>query len=310
MISAWYFDVCSFYQAQIGHPKSEIENPLASIRTERELRQRAPWLLAGLLLANLALMSYDARDGTKQRMIRVWAQAIAYPVQRTTASTGGAAASLINKIASLRQAAAENEQLRQRLVQAETELRDSREQAGENQRLKKLLELKESNYGAVAARIIARDPSIWFDTITIDQGKSAGIENNMPVVAPDGIVGRVISTSLWSAQVLLITNEKSGAGAVVGQLRQSSALGSIRGMGEGGLLEMRYVSGLEKVAPGDYVFTTGQDGIYPPGQKIGEVVEVKSGSATEAHVIHIRPSAPVDQLKEVAVLLYHPPRRN
>ena len=283
---------------------------MATIRTERELRQRAPWLLAGLLLVNLALMSYDARDATKQRVIRVWAQAIAYPVQRTTTGAGGGVASLISRIASLRQAAAENEELRQRLAQAESELRDSREQAGENQRLKKLLELKESKFGAVAAQVIARDPSIWFDTIIIDKGKSAGIENNMPVVTAYGIVGRVISTSLWSAQVLLITNEKSGAGAVVGQLGASSALGSIRGIRETGLLEMLYVSGIDKVAPGDYVFTTGQDGIYPPGLKIGEVVEVKSGSATEAQVIHIRPSAPMDQLKEVSVLLYHPPSRN
>ena len=109
---------------------------------------------------------------------------------------------------------------------------------------------------------------------------------------------------------MLITNEKAGAGAVVGQLGQSNALGSIKGLGENGLLEMRYVSGLEKVQTGDTVTTTGQDAIYPPGYSVGEVVEVRPGSATQTQLIHIRPSAGLDRLKEVAVLLYHPPQRS
>ena len=109
---------------------------------------------------------------------------------------------------------------------------------------------------------------------------------------------------------MLITNEKSGAGAVVGQLGQSNSFGSIKGMGENGLLEMRYVSGLEKVQAGDSVTTTGQDAIYPPGYVVGEVVEVRPGSATQAQVIHIRPGAGLDRLKEVAVLMYNPPQRS
>jgi len=105
---------------------------------------------------------------------------------------------------------------------------------------------------------------------------------------------------------MLITDEKAGAGAVVGQLGQSNATGSIKGMGENGLLDMRYVSGLEKVQLGDIVYTTGQDGIYPPGYSVGPVVELRSGTATQAQVIHIRPSAGLDRLKEVVVLQYRP----
>jgi rod shape-determining protein MreC len=131
----------------------------------------------------------------------------------------------------------------------------------------------------------------------------------MPVVTSGGIVGRIMSTSPWSAQVMLITDEKSGAGAIVGQLGQSNALGSVKGMGENGLLEMRYVSGMEKVQLGDTVTTTGQDAIYPPGYNVGEVVEVRPGSATQAQVIHIRPGAGLEKLKEVAILMYHPPQR-
>ena len=172
------------------------------------------------------------------------------------------------------------------------------------------LRLKEqTNYSTIAARIIARDPSAWFDTITLDKGRLAGIENNMPVVAPSGIIGRIVSTGPISSQVMLITDERSGAGAVVGQLGASHAFGSIKGLGENGLLDMRYVSSLEKVEIGETVTTTGQDGIYPAGFIVGKIIEVKPGTAAETQVIRIKPAASIDRLEEVAVLLYRPPQR-
>lgn len=284
---------------------------MAVSRTQKEIRQRAPWWLVGLLVVNLGLMSYDARDDvTKQRMIRVWAQAIASPFQRVTSGAGGAGVSFFQRIANWRSAAAENEELRQRVAELEIESRQARADRDENERLRGLLNFKENKeYGVVPASVIARDPSVWFDTVTINRGSSSGIELNMPVATPGGIVGRVVATSPWTATVMLITDEKSAAGAVVGQLGTSSALGSIRGLGENGLLEMRYVSGLEEVKVGDYVITTGQDGIYPQGLNVGTVIEVKSGTATTPHTIHIKPGARINSLAEVAVLQYRPPQR-
>jgi rod shape-determining protein MreC len=296
---------------QIGNRQLAIGNEsMAAIRTQREIRQRAPWWLFGLLALNFALMTYDARDdATKQRRIRSIVSTVTYPIQRGTSSVGHWVGSLFGNVGELRRASVENAQLRQQIDQMQTELRETRERAAQAERLEKLFQLNQnSTYQTVVAQVIARDPSMWFDGITIDKGRWAGVEVNMPVITPGGIVGRVISTSPLSAQVMLITDEKSGAGAVVGQLG-SSALGSIRGMGENGLLEMRYVSGMEKVQTGDAVITTGQDLIYPPGYNVGEVVEVKPGSATQSQVIHIRPGAGLDRLKEVAVLMYHPPPR-
>src|SRR4029453_10506575 len=151
----------------------------------------------------------------------------------------------------------------------------ARQAAGETERLRGLLGLNEQiHVTSVPARVIARDPSVWFNTITINRCSRSGIEKNMPVVGAGGIVGRVITVSPWASQVMLVTDEKAGAGAVVGQLGESGALGSVRGRPDLGLIEMRYVSGLEKVTLGDYVMTTGQDGIYPPGLNVGEVVDV------------------------------------
>jgi rod shape-determining protein MreC len=284
---------------------------MAGIRTQREIRQRAPWWLFGLLAMNFALMTYDARDdATKQRKIRSIVQTVAYPFQRGASSVGNGVSGFFGSIGELRRASVENQQLRDQVRQMQDELRDTRQQVAQAERLEKLLDLKaKSSYQTVAAQVIARDPSMWFDNIVIDKGRWSGVELNMAVVAPGGIVGRVVSTSLWSAQVMLITNEKSGAGAVVGQLGQTQSLGSIKGLGESGLLEMRYVSGLEKVQVGDAVVTTGQDGIYPPGYEVGAVVEANPGSATQTQAIRIRPTAGLDRLKEVAVLLYRPPQR-
>lgn len=284
---------------------------MAAIRTQREIRQRAPWWLFGLLALNFALMTYDARDdATKQRKIRSIAHTITYPIQQGASSVGNWLGGFFGNFGELRRASTENQQLHQQIDRMQAELRDTRERATEAARLETLLKLNEkSDYKTIVARVIARDPSMWFDSVTIDKGSWSGVEVNMPVVTAGGVVGRTVSTSPWSAQVMLVTDEKSGAGAIVGQLGQSTAIGSVKGMGENGLLEMRYVSGMERVQTGDTVTTTGQDAIYPPGYTVGEVVEVRPGSATQSQVIHIRPGAGLDRLKEVAVLLYHAPQR-
>jgi len=284
---------------------------MATVRTQREIRQKAPLWLIGLLLANVVIMAIDARDSQGgQQMVRVWTQTVATPVQNVSSKAGGATSNFFRQIFNFHSIAAENEQLKQRVTEMESELHNARLQTAENERLKGLLGLRDQNtYQTMPARVIARDPSIWFNTITIDRGSSSGVKVNMPVVTATGIVGRVVTVSPWASQVMLVTDEKAGAGAVVGQLGESGALGSVRGRPDLGLIEMRYVSGLEKVTVGDYVLTTGQDGIYPPGLNVGEIVDVKNGTATQPHQILIRPGARLDRLEEVAVLLYEAPQR-
>ena len=281
---------------------------MATARTQREIRQRAPIWLIALLFTNLVIMAFYARDDSgNQRLARVWMQAVASPFQSVSSKAGGAGSNLISQIIHFRSAAAENEQLKQRLAETELELRNAKQAEAENDRLRTMLHLKEdTGYDYVVARVIARDSSVWFNTVTINRGSSSGIKLNMPVVTGGGIVGRIIALSPWTAQVMLITDEKAAAGAIVGQLSGSGAMGSVRGMGDSNLIEMNYVSQLEKVQPGDYILTTGQDGIYPPGLNVGEVVQVNQDAT---HQILVRPGAKLDQLGEVAVLFYRPPPR-
>lgn len=286
---------------------------MASVRTQREIRQRAPIWLVALLVANLVIMAVDARDSNgQQKVLRIWTQTFASPLQTASSKASGATSGLFDQIWNFRSTAAENAELKERLAKAELELNAARQAEAENERLKALLNLHEqTDIKSVPARVIARDPSVWFNTITINRGSTSGVAVNMPVVTGGGIVGRVITVSPFASQVMLITDEKAGAGAVVGQLGQSGALGSVRGRADlgVGVIEMRYVSGLEQVEVGDTVMTTGQDGIYPPGLNVGKVVDVKHGTATQAHTILIQPGAQLDHLEDVAVLLYQQPQR-
>lgn len=267
--------------------------------------------MAALLLGNFVLMAYDARQtGTNQRVIRVWAQAIADFVQSPVTTISSAVTGYFRSISTLRTAQDENDILKQRVQELEVELQNTKSLAGENERLKSLLELKEqSKYKILPAQVIGRDASVWFNTSIINRGSLDGVKLNMPVVTNGGLVGRITAVSPLTAQVDLITKDKSGVGAVIGQLETSNTLGVISGSGKKNLLEMGYVPGSVEVQVGEIVYTTGQDGIYPPGLKLGEVAEVRAASASAPQQIFVKPSAGLAAMQEVAVLLYEPPPR-
>lgn len=267
-----------------------------------------PWLVIVLLLGNFMLMAFDAREITSgQRIIRVWSQSVADFVQSPVTSVSSGVGNYFSSISNLRSAQSDNDLLKQRVQELELEIRGKDDLAAENDRLRGLLNLKEnSKYKVLTARVIGRDPSVWFDSSIINRGSLDGVKLNMPVVSDGGLIGRVTAVGPLTAQFDLITRDKSGVGGVVGEIGSSNILGVVAGTSKQDLVEMRYVSGSADVQPGQMVYTTGQDGIYPAGLKIGEIVEVKSGSATVPHQIFIRPSAGINTIKEVGVLLYEP----
>ncbi len=280
-------------------------------RSQKEVWQLTPWLMIALLLGNFILMAFDAKEiNSGQRIIRVWTQVAADFVQSPVTTVSSVVSNYFRSIASLRSAQTENDLLKQRVQELELEIKQTEELTAENQRLKSLLNLKEqSQFKVLPAKIIGRDPSIWFDSSIINRGSLDGIKLNMPVVTDGGLVGRVTAVSPLTAQVDLITRDKSGLGAVIGEIGTSNALGVVTGTGTKELLEMRYVPGSIEVQSGTPVYTTGQDGIYPKGLKVGEIVEVRSGSATVTHQIFIRASAQLNSMQEVGVLIYEPPPR-
>ncbi|PYS99822.1 MAG: rod shape-determining protein MreC [Acidobacteria bacterium] len=277
-------------------------------RSQQEVWRMTPWLVIVLLLGNFMLMAFDAREITSgQRIIRVWSQALADFVQSPVTSASSGVGNYFSSISNLRSAQSDNDLLKQRVQELELEIRGKDDLSAENDRLRGLLNLKEnSKYKVLTARIIGRDPSVWFDSSIINRGSLDGVKLNMPVVSDGGLIGRVTAVGPLTAQFDLITRDKSGVGGVVGEIGTSNVLGVVAGTSKRDLVEMKYVSGSTEVQPGQLVYTTGQDGIYPAGLKIGEIVEVRSGSATVPHQIFIRPSAGINSIKEVGVLLYEP----
>ncbi|MGQ0542088.1 MAG: rod shape-determining protein MreC [Blastocatellia bacterium] len=280
-------------------------------RSQTEVWRITPWLVIILLLGNFILMAFDAREiNSGQRIIRIWSQTAADFVQSPMTTITTSVSNYFGSIASLRSAQTENDELKQKIQELQVELKAKDDLASENERLKSLLDLKEqSKYKVLPARIIGRDPSVWFDSSIINRGSLDGVKINMPVVTNGGLVGRITAVGPLTSQFDLITRDKSGLGAVVGEISASNALGVVSGTSKRDLVEMRYVAGTVDVQPGHSVYTTGQDGIYPPGLKVGEIVEVRSGSATIPHQIFIRPSAGISSMQEVGVLLYEPEQK-
>lgn len=277
-------------------------------RSQKEVWRLTPWLMVALLLVNFILMAFDARDkSTGQRVVRSWTQTAADFIQSPVSTVTSSVGNYFSSISNLRSAQSENDVLKQRVQELEVELKQKEELGSENTRLKLLLDLREqSKYKILTAKVIGRDPSVWFDSSIVNRGSFDGVTLYMPVVTNGGLVGRITAVSPLTSQVDLLTRSTSGVGAVVGQIGESSALGVVSGTGKKDLLEMKYVSGSVDVKVGQSVFTTGQDDIFPPGLKIGEIVSVVSGSATTPHVIEIRPSAGLDSMQEVGILLYKP----
>lgn len=264
--------------------------------------------MIALLMGNFVLMAFDAKTKSQERVIRVWALAIANFVQSPVTTVTSAVTDYFQSISNLRSAQDENTILKQRVQELEVEVQQKELLALENARLKELLDLKtESKYKALTAQIIGRDPSAWFDHLIINRGSLDGVKLNMPIVNNGGLIGRVVAVSPLTAQINLITKDKSGVGGIVGELGTSNAIGVVSGTGKKEILEMRYIPGTIEVKIGEIVYTTGQDGIYPPGLRLGEVVEVRPGSATVPQQIFIQPTARLHRMEEVAVLLYEPP---
>lgn len=279
-------------------------------RSQREVWRLTPWLTLALLLINFILMAYDARNASDERLLRVWVQTVANFVQSPVSVASSATGDFFRSFYELRAAQEENVVLKQKVERLEFELLQRTQLTDENDRLKALLDLKnESDYKVLPARIISRDPTTWFDTILLNRGSLDGVKLNSPVVSGGGLVGRVTAVSPLSSQVSLISNSRAGVGGIIGELGSSNAIGVVSGNGKSDVLEMGYVPGTIQIAKGETVYSTGQDGIYPAGLKIGQVVDVKQGSSTEPHMILLKSAVRFDNLREVAILFYTPPQR-
>jgi len=192
----------------------------------------------------------------------------------------------------------ENEELRREVDRLRQEVQQSRERVAAAARLERLLEYRESTgFTMTAASVVGHDASGLYRTVLIDRGSSSGVQAQQAVLAPDGVVGRVIKVFPRTALVLLVTDRSSGIDAIVQRTRDQ---GVVQGRGGSGC-ELKYLERSAEVEVGDYVVTSGMGGKFPKGVWIGQVSGVNRGGDLFQSV-EVRPAAALERLEEVWVV--------
>ena len=146
---------------------------------------------------------------------------------------------------------------------------------------------------------MGKDATNWFKTILIDRGSQAGLRRNFPVVAPDGLVGRVVEVTPYTAKVQLITDPVSASGGLLQRTRVTGIVSGNLGAG----LKVRYLPLLADVAVGDEVVTSGMGGVFPKGIPVGRVVAVERKSGALFQEAVLQPKVDLGRLEEVLILM-------
>ena len=174
----------------------------------------------------------------------------------------------------LRGVSRENAELREQIERMRLEQVRMEQDAAQARRIQALLQFKEQYISkTVAAQVIGSSGSETSHIIYIDRGSNQGIEPNMAVITPDGIVGKVLHVYPSTSQVLEITDQTSGVGAT---LVKSRLQGIVKGQPDGNP-NLAYIMADETVEPGEDVITSGGDRIFPKGLPIGKVASVSPG---------------------------------
>jgi len=192
-----------------------------------------------------------------------------------------------------------NRHLNRRLDFLSTTLSTVIESRYENERLRKLLGFDLLlPYQLKPAEVIAYSPTARFKSILINAGKEKGIDRNMPVISPSGIVGKTISADNRSAVVQLLFDPSC---KVAARLQNSRAQGIVEFLG-GHLLSLTNVPADQNVSIGDSVISSGLGGIFPTGLYIGRVKDVRVKEGEMFYQIDIEPGANFSLLEEVFVI--------
>jgi len=262
-------------------------------------RHKSLVLLVGVILLQVLLLAVQIKRDSQGRLIRVWTVGAVSPFERAGAYGIGGIRNTWNHYFALQNTTRDNEQLRRENDALKLQITQLQGKAAEADRLAALLNFRKSHQEVpmISARVIGASADTASQTIYVDRGEHDGIRKNMGVITPDGVVGKVIEAYSNTSQVLLLTDKDSGVGAMLAESRIQSPVG---GTGEP-LLSMKYVANDDTVNSGERVVTSGMDRIFPRDLPVGTVADVKAGNPFK--LIRIRPSANLERLEEVIVLL-------
>lgn len=272
-----------------------------------DIRQRTGYLFLAVMLGHLILISAQVQSRSGVPVLESVTFGVFARIQRATAWVVDGVRGGWNNYVDLRGVRLENEALRGRLADLEVRLQEQRALASRTARLQALLDLRaQTELPTLPAEVIAGNPIPDMLTVTIDRGSADGVEADMAVIAPQGIVGRVIGpVASHAARVQLIIDRDAALGALSDRTRAGGVVLGVQDASSG-LLAMDLVSNLADVQVGDLVVASGVDGIYPKGFVVGTVESSERGEGLHRKIA-VRPAVDFSSLEEVLVVLV-PPR--
>ncbi|MGE5472251.1 MAG: rod shape-determining protein MreC [Bacteroidota bacterium] len=255
-------------------------------------------LLTFYIALSLALFIVDLRF----RSLNLLRQSIALlvdPVQRVAQTPGSLVDYGANYLQGMRSLQQENLDLKHAQLNTAPNLERLVQLEAENERLRKLLAVKErEKAGGQVAQILytARDP--FSRKVIVDKGQQSGIVAGQPAIDEAGVVGQVTRVFPFSAEITLITDKDQ---AVPVQIVRSGQRSVVFGLGNG-QLELRYMPANADVQVGDILVTSGLDGVYLSGFPVAKVINIERDSAYSFARIFCVPVAGVENFGEIMVL--------
>jgi rod shape-determining protein MreC len=258
------------------------------------------WLVAVLFVQvlGLAVQVKRGNDQEHTRLIRIWVVGAITPFERGLVWIENSTSDVWHNYFYLRGVRAENRQLKEQIEQMRLEQVRLSEDAAQARRLQNLLAFKEQYVAkTVAAQVIGTSGTDSNRVIYIDKGETAGIRRDMAVITADGVVGKVSLVYASESQVLLINDQTSGVGVLLGDERTQGVLSGTAN----GRVVLNDVMSDNQVPVGEKLLTSGGDRIFPKGLPVGTVAKVGRGKDLFLN-IEIKPAADLSRLEEVLVL--------
>jgi len=263
-------------------------------------RHRRAVILTVALVLSFLLMTLQVRH--EAAVVTFTRQVVLFSVSpfiKVTAGLVRGTRNLWRDYVDLRHLREENKHLQGEVAVLQRRIDQLEEQSLETQRLQRLLAMRESpQAGFLTARVVGKDATNWFKTILLDRGSQEGVRRNQPVLAPDGLVGRVVEVTPTSAKVQLLTDPVSAVGGLVQRTRVTGIVSGNLGAGA----RVRYLPLLADVVVGDEVVTSGMGGVFPKGIPVGRITAVERRSGALFQEASLQPLADLGRLEEVMIL--------
>jgi len=199
---------------------------------------------------------------------------------------------------------AENRALQEEAIRLRSENRALQALAQENAELRDIVGFRRrAGHRLIAAEIIARDSSGWWQTVRLDRGRLDGIVADLAVVTPDGLAGRVVEVSDHTADVLLISDP--GCRVAV-RIARTGSNGILSGTGvrwNGQVVcRLDFVHRNHPIRPGDEVVTSGLGGVFPADLPVGFVETVETDATGLYRRADVLPRADISRMRRAFVL--------